>query len=292
MIVIKDGKRKPWLLLALLTTFFWGIWGAFIEIPEKAGFPATLGYIVWSVTMIPCMIVALRILKWRLEYDRKSVIYGMLVGLSGAGGQLILFQAMREGPAYIVFPVISLFPIITIFLSAIFLKETTSQKSWFGIILAIIAIGFLSYQQPGQTNSKGYLWLVLAIIVFLLWGLQGFFMKFSNEKMKAESIFFYMTLSAILLIPVAYLMTDFSVQINWGIKGPYLAAFIHLLNSVGALMLVYALRYGKAIIVVPVTGLSPVITIILSLIIYGIFPHTLILIGLVLAVVAIFLLVE
>lgn len=285
-------KRKPWLLFALITTVFWGIWGAFIEIPEKSGFPATLGYVVWAITMIPCAVVALYIIKWRLEYDKRSAFYGMLIGLTGAGGQLILFQAMREGPAYIVFPVISLFPVVTIFLSSVVLKETTSRKSWIGIVLALVAILLLSYQPPGGAHSTGYDWLVLAIVVFLMWGVQAFIMKFSNEKMKAESIFFYMMLSGVLLIPVAIAMTDFSVPINLGLKGPYLAFLVHILNSIGALTLVYALRYGKAIIVVPVTGLSPVITIIFSLMLYGVFPHTVIIIGLVLAVIAIFLLTE
>lgn len=285
-------KRKPWLLFALVTTVFWGIWGAFIEIPEKSGFPATLGYVVWAITMIPCALVALYIIKWQLEHDKKSAFYGMLIGLTGAGGQLILFQAVREGPAYIVFPVISLFPIVTIFLSSIVLKETTSRKSWTGIVLALVAILLLSYQPPGGTHSTGYGWLILAIMVFLMWGVQAFIMKFSNEKMKAESIFFYMMVSGVLLIPVAIAMTDFSIPINWGLKGPYLAFLVHILNSIGALTLVYALRYGKAIIVVPVTGLSPVITIIVSLMLYGVFPHTIIIIGLVLAVIAIFLLTE
>jgi len=36
-------KLKPWLMYALITTGLWGSWGALIELPEKAGFPATLG---------------------------------------------------------------------------------------------------------------------------------------------------------------------------------------------------------------------------------------------------------
>ncbi|QEH43370.1 EamA family transporter [Chitinophaga sp. XS-30] len=285
-------NKKPWLLLALITTVFWGIWGAFIEIPEKAGFPATLGYVVWSLTMIPCALVALYLVNWKLDTGIRPVLYGMLVGLTGAGGQLILFQAVREGPAYIVFPIISLFPIVTILLSALFLKETTTRRSWTGIVLALIAILLLSYQQPDNGHAGGYGWLVLAIIVFLLWGVQGFFMKFSNDIMKAESIFFYMALSGVLLSPVAIGMTDFSANINWGLKGPYLATLVHVLNAVGALTLVYAMRYGKAIIVIPVTGLSPVITIVLSLMIYSVFPHYLIIAGLVVAVIAIYLLSE
>ncbi|MEQ9305282.1 MAG: EamA family transporter, partial [Marinoscillum sp.] len=64
---------------------------------------------------------------------------------------------------------------------------------------------------------------------------------------------------------------------------------IHFLNSIGALTLVYALRFGKAIIVVPLTGLSPLITIGLSLLIYGIWPEFHLLIGMAVALVAIYL---
>ncbi len=285
-------KKKLWLLYALTTTIFWGIWGAFIEIPEKAGFPATLGYIIWALTMIPCAIVALMIIKWKLETDLRSVLLGSTIGLLGAGGQLLLFQALRDGPAYIVFPFISLFPVLTIILSVIFLHEKTGKRQWAGIIIALLAIFFLSYQKPGEEVTRGINWLILAVCVFIFWGIQAYVMKFSNETMKAESIFFYMMASGVLLIPVAWFMTDFSQEINWSYKGPYLAAMIQVLNSIGALTLVYALRYGKAIVVVPMVGLSPLITIAISLIIYSVLPGAILSIGLLMAVIAMFLLSE
>ncbi|MFA5970751.1 MAG: DMT family transporter [Lentimicrobiaceae bacterium] len=283
-------NKKLWLLYALITTITWGIWGAFIETPEKAGFPATLGYIVWALTMIPCAIVALMVIKWKLQTDFRSILLGSAIGFLGAGGQLILFQALRDGPAYIVFPFISLFPVLTIFLSVVFLKEKTGKRQWVGIVIALIAILFLSYQKPGESVAQGYLWLILSIFVFIFWGIQAYVMKFSNETMSAESIFFYMMATAVILIPVAFFMTDFSQNINWSFNGPYLAAIIQVLNSVGALMLVYALRYGKAIVVIPLVGLSPLITVVLSLILYSMIPGAILSVGLVLAVLAIILL--
>lgn len=65
-------------MFAIITTLFWGVWGAFIEIPEKAGFPATLGYSVWALTMIPCALVALRIINWQLEYNKRSIFHGSM----------------------------------------------------------------------------------------------------------------------------------------------------------------------------------------------------------------------
>ncbi len=286
-------KLRPWLLFALGTTIFWGVWGAFIEIPEKAGFPATLGYIVWSLTMIIPALIALKIINWKLDKDRKAIFNALIIGISGAAGQLILFQALRTGPAYLVFPFVSLSPLVTILLSIQFLKEKASVKAWIGIIIALIAIPLLSYQTPANGQKFGSLWILLASLVFLLWGIQAYFMKVANTHMKAESIFFYMMLSGLALIPVAWFMTDFDQKINWGVKGPYLAAGIQILNSVGALFIVYAFRYGKAIIVSPLTNAgAPVITIVLSLLLYGVFPHIVILAGMILALVAIFLLAD
>jgi len=96
--------------------------------------------------------------------------------------------------------------------------------------------------------------------------------------------------TAVALCPVALWMTDFSAPINWGPSGLYLSGALQLLNSVGALLLIYSIRWGKAIIVVPiVNGLFPLVTIALSLVIYRRIPSTYNLIGVVLALAAILL---
>ena len=275
-----------------MTTVFWGVWGALIEIPEKAGFPATLGYCVWALTMIVPSIFSLRNNGWKLDTNRKAVASGLIIGFLGSVGQIVLFHVLIIGPAYLVFPIISLSPLLTILMSYFLLKERTSTRSWIGIVLAIIAIPLLSYQ-PAENGSHGSTWIWLSLFVFVAWGAQAYFMKTANTHMATASIFFYMTVTAITLIPVALGMTDFNQHINWGLTGPYLATVIQLLNAVGALFLVYAFRYGKAIIVSPMTNAgAPMITIVLSLIIYATIPHTVIIAGMLLAIVAIFLMAE
>lgn len=285
-------KLHSWFTYALITTVFWGVWGALIEIPQKAGFPATMGYCVWALTMIIPSFFSLKNNQWRLDTNRKAVISGLLIGFSGSVGQLVLFHVLIIGPAYLVFPIISLSPLLTILMSYFLLKERTSTRSWIGIVLALMAIPLLSYQPPSQ-DFQGYTWILLSLFVFVAWGAQAYFMKTANAHMETASIFFYMTITGIVLIPVALAMTDFSQEINWGLKGPYLAIAIQLLNAVGALFLVYAFRYGKAIIVSPMTNAgAPMITIVLSLIIYATIPHFIIVVGMVLALVAIFLMAD
>lgn len=283
---------KPWLLYALITTLFFGVWGALIELPEKAGFPATLGYSVWALTMVPCAAAALALVHWKLNRERRSVLLGLIIGLTGAGGQLILFQALRSGPAYLIFPLVSLYPVITILLSITLLKERAGPRGRIGIGLALPAIVMLSYQPPRASPVDISLWLPLAVLVFLLWGVQAYVIKVANESMSAESIFFYMTVSGLMLIPVAIAMTDLQQSINWGWRGPWLAAAIQVLNAVGALCLVYAVRYGKAIIVVPMTALAPMLTVLISLLLYRVVPGPVLIAGIALAALAMLLMAE
>jgi len=285
-------ESNLWLVYAIVTTVFWGVWGAFIEAPEKRGFPATLGYVVWSLTMVPCALVALSLVGWNLETDLRSVMLGCAAGLLGAAGQLVLFQALRRGPAYLVFPVVALSPVVSVGLSVLLLGETASARAWAGIVLALVALPLLAYQPPDRTGPvRGRLWLAMAIAVFFAWGIQALFLRYANETMRSEGIFFYMMATAVALAPVALFMTDFKQKINWGLSGPGLAAAVQVLNSVGALMMVYAFRYGKVIIVSPmINALAPVLTIVLSLILYRVVPHKVVMAGMALAAVAFYLL--
>ena len=287
-------RPKAWLIYAFATTILWGVWGAFTELSPQRGFPETLVYCVWSLTMIPPALYALARSGWRLERDPRSIIYGLIIGLTGAGGQMVLFYAVTMGPAYLIFPLISLSPMVTIAMSYLLLRERTNMLGAAGIVLALLALPLFDISPQGLSESlsgvgtgKGVGWFVLALIVMLAWGVQAYFIKLANRSMSAESIFFYMTVTGLMLAPVAWAMTDFSRPINWGVDGPWLAAGIQVLNAIGALTLVYAFRYGQAIVVSPLTNAgAPLMTAVISLLAIGILPGPLKLVGLVLAFVA------
>lgn len=284
-------KSKPWLIYALVTTIFWGVWGAFAGLPAENGFPETLVYCVWAITMIPPAIFVLKRANWKLQYDKKSIFYGSLIGLLGAGGQMILFHAVTVGPTYLIFPIISLSPIITVLLSYFFLKERTGIKGTLGIVLALIALPLFNYSTGTDSGDYGITWFLLAMLVLAAWGIQAYFMKTANEIMSAESIFFYMMITGLLIIPVALLMTDFSQEINWGADGPWLAAGIQILNAIGALTLVFAFRYGKAMVISPLTNAgAPLITAIIAMIVLGFVPDTIKIAGIILAIISALLL--
>jgi len=255
-------------------------------LPGEHGVPETLNYVVWSLTMIPPALVVLRWSDQPLKRDGRSVALGFAIGILGAGGQLLLFHAVRIGPPYLIFPIISLSPALTIALSFTLLKERTGKLGLAGIGLALLALPLFDYRADGELAGYG-LWFVLALAILAAWGIQAYFIKLANATMDAASIFFYMTLSGLLFAPVALAMTDFSQPINYGIDGPGLAAAIQVLNAIGALTLVFAFRYGKAIIVSPLVNAgAPLLTAIISLALVGVMPGPFKLAGIVLALLA------
>ena len=127
-------NSKAWLVYALVTVAFWGVWGVFAGLPASHGFPDTLIYCVWALTMIPPALFALRRVKAGASaVNGRAVLYGCLIGFLGAGGQMLLFNAVKTGPAYLIFPLISLSPLVTVLMSFAILRERTTRLGALGI---------------------------------------------------------------------------------------------------------------------------------------------------------------
>ena len=283
--------NRNWVVYALTTVVLWGVWGALAGLSAQRGFPDTLVYCVWSLTMIPPAVFILARNGWKLDFSSRAIGYGMTIGLLGAGGQMLLFKALTIGPAYFIFPIISLSPAITIAMSFVLLRERTGKLGALGIVLALVALPLFDLS-VGQSASGGLGWFALALLIMAAWGVQAYFIKLANNTVSAESIFFYMMVGGLVLTPIAWAMTDFNQPVNTGWDGPWMTAGIQLLNSIGALTLVYAFRHGKAIVVAPLTNAgAPLVTAVLALAFAGAVPGPLKIVGLMLALIASLLLV-
>ncbi len=276
---------RSWIPYAALLVLFWGVWGAFSGLPTaEYGYPDEMVYILWSITML---IPAFFILRKERIFDRRPIaaFYGLLIGLTGAGGQLLLFQALTIGPAYLIFPVIALSPAITVLMAMAILRERTLMLTRIGIALALIAIILFSISGDSGNANLGP-WLLLAVLVTVAWGVQAYYMrKAATVGVNDGTTFGYMALSGLLLVPVAFVMMGGLPEgAPW--QAPTLAFGTQLLNAVGALFLVMALSRGKASVVAPTTNaLAPVLTIVLSLAFYQTLPTVYAAAGIVLALV-------
>lgn len=266
------NRTRSWIFYAALLVLFWGVWGAFSSLPITLyGYPDEMIYVIWAFTMIIPAAFALRGQK----FDRrpKAAMYGLLIGLTGAGGQLLLFNALATGPAYLIFPIISVSPAITVLMAVIFLRERLRKLAIIGLVFALAAIVLFSIAGSSGDDAAAGPWLVIAVLVSIAWGVQAFFMrKAATIGVNDGTTFGWMAISGLVLVPFAIMsMGGIPFDVPW--QAPALTAVTQLLNAVGALFLVMALSRGKASIVAPTTNaLAPVLTIVVSLIAYQTLP--------------------
>ena len=157
------APHRGWLFNALTTVALWGVWGAFSGLSPQHGFPETLVYCVWSLTMIPPALIVLKLANWRLDRDPVAIGYGLIIGLLGAGGQMVLFYAVTKGPPYLIFPIISLSPVVTIAMSFALLGERTTRLGAAGIVLALLALPTFDFSFGGEGAGQGVGWFILAL---------------------------------------------------------------------------------------------------------------------------------
>ncbi|WP_285026510.1 DMT family transporter [Plantibacter sp. ME-Dv--P-122b] len=264
-------KTQSWMLYAGLLVLFWGVWGAFSSLPITLyGYPDEMVYVIWAVVMIIPAVFALR----GQTFDRRprAAVYGLLIGLTGAGGQLLLFNALSTGPAYLIFPIISISPAITVIMAVILLRERLNAVAIVGLVAALAAIVLFSVSSGSAEGASGP-WLIIAILVSIAWGVQAFFMrKAATIGVNDATTFSWMAISGLILTPFAIIaMGGLPLDAPW--QAPVLTAGTQLLNAVGALFLVMALSRGKASVVAPTTNaLAPVLTILVSLVVYQTLP--------------------
>ena len=264
-------KTQSWMLYAGLLVLFWGVWGAFSSLPITLyGYPDEMVYVIWAVVMIIPAVFALR----GQTFDRRprAAVYGLLIGLTGAGGQLLLFNALSTGPAYLIFPIISISPAITVIMAVILLRERLNAIAVVGLVAALAAIVLFSVSSGSAEGASGP-WLIIAILVCIAWGVQAFFMrKAATMGVNDATTFSWMAISGLILTPFAIIaMGGLPLDAPW--QAPVLTAGTQLLNAVGALFLVMALSRGKASVVAPTTNaLAPVLTILVSLVVYQTLP--------------------
>jgi transporter family protein len=147
----RSGGLALWLIWSLATIVLWGTWGLVSKI-ASAGVDAYANQLLYSVGVVPLLaFAAWRVWKHRGESSerpegrRMGVFWAFLTGILGGVGNLAFFQALVEGgKASVVAPVTALFPVVTVVLALIFLKERLGRAQWLGLALAFVAVYLLS----------------------------------------------------------------------------------------------------------------------------------------------------
>jgi bacterial/archaeal transporter family protein len=146
---LAPARRIPkWLLWSLLTIVLWGTWGLVSKI-ASTGVDAYMNQLLYTAGLAPLMVfVAITVHR---EQGKESAnrnsgfFWAFFTGILGGVGNIAFFQALvHGGKASVVAPVTALFPMVTVLLALMFLKEKLGRTQWLGLALAFAAIYMLS----------------------------------------------------------------------------------------------------------------------------------------------------
>lgn len=132
-----------WLIATFLALIIYGFWGFFPKIAVTYISPqSALIYEVAGATLIG--LLTLYLVGFRPDTHPKGVLFAVLTGVAGMLGTLFYFFAASKGKISVVVSMTALYPLITILLAAVFLREPVTIKQIFGMFFALLAIVLLA----------------------------------------------------------------------------------------------------------------------------------------------------
>jgi len=267
-------RRSAWLIYTLIAIVLWGVWGIVSKFADKELSPAST-QVISTIGVVATSLFFL--LSPRVKQGTNFCAGGLAafgVGLTASVGNLALLLSLRNGAeASIVFPLTGLFPLVTIFLAMLVLRERMNWIQGVGVVVALVAIYLFNVPAEGGAAASGWeklmsKWIAYAIVALVLWGVAAVLQKVATKYISTE---LSTVLFALAFVPVAVVLWWLGrvgkiEPINWHISGKAwgIAIAFGALIGVGGLALFAAYRDGKASIVTALYSLYPALTVLLA----------------------------
>jgi bacterial/archaeal transporter family protein len=262
--------NRRWLFYCLLAILMWGVWGIISKAATKVASDATI-LVISTLGVLPAGLVLL--LSKNLKQGRNLPLgcaYAFATGVCGSTGNLLMLQSLSSGgDASIVLPLTGMFPLATVILAVLILKERLNGVQVAGIALALGALYLFNAADPAASGKAGLWaslaapWMRSALGALLLWGLAGVLQKLATDQISAELSTLCFTVA---FIPVAGVVA-MMFQVQWPLPSTQAWLLVLLFGAFigfGTLVLFAAYRDGKASIVTPVYALYPAVTVLLA----------------------------
>ncbi len=129
---------KPWMLYAGVTLLAWGLWGVFSKLASSHVRPRQ-SLLFQTVGVMTLGLVVLVIERFHIEWSPQGFGWSAAAGFINFIGFLAFFAAIEKGKVSTVIAMSSLYPVVTIALSVLFLREQITPREGLGIACALFA---------------------------------------------------------------------------------------------------------------------------------------------------------
>jgi bacterial/archaeal transporter family protein len=134
-----------WMVFAGFAILLWGVNGLFMKLGTNR--ISARSMVIWVtagfVLLLPFLWTTTRL----SGLSGRVVFVGLIAGTVNGLGNWAIFICLEKGAkASVATPLTALYPLCTVMLATIFLKERPSTIQWLGIALALAAGAMLSYE--------------------------------------------------------------------------------------------------------------------------------------------------
>ncbi len=265
-------KNQRWIIYAVVAALFWGVWGVMAKIISDDVSPY-MNHILFTIGMLFTIPLVIGRAK-KQPVNRKGIIWGLVAGVLAVAGNIAVYKAFGNGGlAAIVIPVSNLYPLVTIAIALLILKEKMHWLNAVGVVLAVPAIVILSGETLLFTDPQAFFasiglnsWLLFALIALFFWGVFSAAQKVTTNYISAEWSYVIFIVSSAAVSLIFIVMGEVSFQVSQ--RTLVLGSFAGMLNGLGVLASFAAYSAeGKASKVTTIAGaLQPVFTILLAII--------------------------
>ena len=134
---------EDWILFSFVSLFIWGLWGIFGKLALSSGLDWKQVMVISSFAFLPIIFLVYLIFRPTIDLKNPGFYYALLAGMTIIGN-FTFYTALSKGKASVVVPLTALYPIVTVLLAFLILKETINFMQAFGILLAILSILLIS----------------------------------------------------------------------------------------------------------------------------------------------------
>ena len=255
-----------WLTWTIVALVSWGIWAVLAKLlgdtvsAQQSQALSTLG-------IVP-ILIALALSKRTLlrGTSRQGLLLALVGGVVTCLGNVAYYAAIGRGEKVAtVVSLTALYPLTTILLAVIILRERLNGVQLTGIALSFVAIWLFNIQSGAGLLSAT---IVYALLPIFFWGLSGFLQKVATNHLSAE-VAAFVYLSAFIPVGVFFALNE-----PWpGALTPrawmlLLALGFFLAFGNFAILAAFA-RGGKAAVIAPLGSLYPVISVPVAILFLG-----------------------
>src|SRR5262245_52542413 len=173
-----------WLIWTIVALLSWGVWAVLAKLlgntltGEQSQALSTLG-------ILPILFWLPLSKRTQLRgASRKGLLLALAGGVVTCLGNVALYDALGRGEKVAtVVSLTALYPLTTIALAVVILRERLNAVQLAGIALSLVAIWLFNIQSGAGLLSAT---VVYALVPILFWGLSGFLQKVATNHLSAE----------------------------------------------------------------------------------------------------------